>query len=225
MPSVRVVTYNIAGARLRSPLGDVVRAVVPDVLVVNETPKLPLVWRWQCARLAAEWGLTRAAGGRDAGSNMICVSPRVRVLATSVRRLSQPLLAPRRGIVSAQCAVDDVQFGVVGVHLSLSGGRRPAEAQQAVLAADALRGPVVVCGDLNEPPGRPAWRVLHAAGFVDFGTDGELTFSSTNPVKRIDAVLVRDAAVSSYGVPDADAELLRAASDHYPVQAVIDLPD
>ncbi len=121
--------------------------------------------------------------------------------------------------------MDGVQFGVMGVHLSLSGARRPAEAQQAVLAADELRGPVVVCGDLNEPPGRPAWRVLHAAGFVDLGDDAEMTFTSTNPVKRIDAVLVRDVAVSSYGVPDVDAELLRAASDHRPVQAVIDLPE
>lgn len=223
MPSVRVLTYNIAGARRRSALGDVVRAVAPDVLVVNETPKLPLVWRWQCARLAAEWRLVRAAGGRDAGSNMICLSPRVQLLGSSARRLGQPLFAPRRGVVSAQCAVDGMQFGVVGVHLSLFAERRVAEAEQAVLAAHALRGPVILCGDLNEPPGRSAWRALHAAGFVDFGADAKMTFTSTDPVKRIDAVLVRGAGVSSYGVPDVGTEALGAASDHCPVQAVVEL--
>lgn len=224
MSTVRVLTYNIAGARYRAPLRDVVRAVAPDVLVVNETPKLPLLWRWQCARLAAGWGLRRAAGGRDAGSNMICVSPRVHVLATSVRRLRQPLFAPRRGVVTAQCEVDGVEFGVVGVHLSLLAERRPAEAQQAVLAADALRGPVVMCGDLNEPPDRPAWQLLRQAGYVDCGDDAGMTFSTANPVKRIDAVLVRAAVVRSYGVPDVGVGRLRAASDHFPVQAVVELP-
>lgn len=225
MPSVRVLTYNVAGARHRTPLADVVRGVAPDVLVVNETPKLPLVWRWQCARLAAEWGSTRAAGGRDAGSNMICVSDRVQVLSTSARRLGQPLFAPRRGIVTAQCRVDGVEFGVVGVHLSLVAESRAVEAEKAVAAADSLTGPVVICGDLNELPGRPAWRVLHRAGFTDFGDDTDMTFSSAQRVKRIDAVLVRDATASLYGVPEVGVERLRAASDHCPVQAVIDLPD
>ncbi len=225
MPSISVLTYNIAGGRHRSPLREVVRTVAPDVLVVNETPKLPLVWRWQCARLASDWRLTRAAGGRDAGSNMICLASRVEVLATSVRRLSQPRFAPRRGIVTAQCRVAGVEFGVVGVQLSLFAERRPVEAQLAVQAADALRGPVVVCGDLNEPPRRPAWRVLHRAGFVDFGDDTDPTFSTTSLVKRIDAVLVRAAAVSSYGVPDGVLQLLGTASDHCPVRAVIELPN
>lgn len=224
MPSVTVLTYNIAGAGRRPALRDVVTAVAPDVVVVNETPKLPLLWRWQCGRLAAEWGLRRAAGGRDAGSNMICVSDRVQVLSTSARRLEQPLFAPRRGIVTAQCRVDGVEFGVVGVHLSLVAESRAVEAEEAVVAADRLTGPVVICGDLNELPGRPAWRVLHRAGFTDFGDDTDMTFSSAQRVKRIDAVLVRDAAASLYGVPDLGAERFQAASDHCPVQAVIELP-
>ena len=224
MPSVRVLTYNIAGGAHRPALRDVVTGLAPDVVVVNETPKLPLLWRWHCGRLAAEWGLRRAAGGRDAGSNMICVSDRVRVLSTSVRRLQQPLFAPRRGIVAVQCRVAGVEFGVVGVHLSLVAESRAAEAEEAVTAAERLSGPVVVCGDLNELPGRPAWRVLHRAGFADFGDDTDLTFSSSDRVKRIDAILVRDAAASLYGVPALRPERFEAASDHCPVQAVIELP-
>lgn len=206
---------------------NVISALTPDVLVVNETPRAPLLWRWQCARLASDWGLRRAVGGRDAGRNMICVSDRVRVrvLATSTRLLPQPFLAPRRGIVTAQCQVDGVQFGVVGVHLSLSGPARAAEAAEAVAATEALRGPVMICGDVNEPSGSPAWRALKRAGFTDFGNDADPTFSTTSPAKRIDVVLVRGAAVKSYGVPDIPIERLRAASDHCPVQTVVDLPD
>ena len=74
MTTVTVMSYNVYGARYRAPLRQVMQATAPDVLIVNETPKVPLVWRWQCDRLAASWGMRRAAGGRDAGSNMICVS-------------------------------------------------------------------------------------------------------------------------------------------------------
>ena len=223
MPSVRVVTYNIAGGRHPRPLRQAMRAVAADIAVINETPKLPLVWRWQCARLASAWGLRRVAGGRDAGSNMICASDRVQVLTTFADRTRQPRFAPRRGIVAAQCRVGGVDFGIVGVHLSLFADRRADEASKAVAVADVLRGPVVVAGDLNELPDRPAWQVLRQAGFLDYGVDTDLTFSTTKPAKRIDAVLVRGAAVSWCGIPSLTPRLLQAASDHYPVEAVLDL--
>ena len=59
---------------------------------------------------------------------MICVSPRIHVASTAARRLRQPCFKPRRGLVVAQCSVDGVEFGVVGVHLSLMQWSRPAEA-------------------------------------------------------------------------------------------------
>jgi endonuclease/exonuclease/phosphatase family metal-dependent hydrolase len=127
-----------------------------------------------------------------------------------------------RGLVTAQCAVDGLEFGVVGVHLSLVAARREVEARAAVAAAGRLRGPVVICGDFNEPPGRPAWRIFHRAGFVDFGRPDDFTFSSTHRRKRIDAVLVKGAEVQSYGVPPLPAAS-RQASDHCPVRAVLTL--
>lgn len=225
MAVITLVGYNVYGARYRSPLIAAVEALAPDVLVVNETPKLPLLWRWQCDRLAHAWGMRRAGGGRDAGSNMICVSPRVDVLWTSARRLPQPRFKPRRGIVAAQCAVDGVEFGVVGVHLSLLPRSRPREAKEAVVDAGKLSGPLLLCGDLNEGPDKPAWQVFRDVGLVDLADASAVTSPAAAPVNRIDAVLVRGAAVLDHVVPDLPDGLLRRASDHLPVLARVALDD
>ncbi|HET7173567.1 MAG TPA: endonuclease/exonuclease/phosphatase family protein [Nocardioidaceae bacterium] len=164
---VTVMTYNIWYPHHRDEVARVVRELAPDVLVVNETPKAPFIWRWRCRRLVDSWGMRYAAGGRDAGSNLICVSGRVAVVATSVRRLRQPLCKPRRGVVAARLRVAGAELAVVGVHLSLIASSRPGEAAQAVAVATALTGPVVVAGDLNEGPRGRAWQVFRDAGYAD----------------------------------------------------------
>jgi len=217
------MSYNIFGARHRTALGDVVRAIAPDIIVVNETPKSVVVWRWQCDRIAESWGMRRAAGGRDAGSNMICVSSRVEVLATSACRLAQPRFKPRRGTVTAPCAVEGRELGVVGVHLSLLGLSRPTEAAAALAAAGPLRGPLVLCGDLNERPDGPSWELFRGARLADHAHPDAFTSQAATPNKRIDALLVRGARVSSHAVPDLSPELLAAARDHLPVVARIEI--
>ncbi len=223
MVTLSVMSYNVYGVRYRSALRQVVRAVSPDVLVVNETPKVPLAWRWQCDRLARSWGLRRVAGGRDAGSNMICVSPRVQVERTTARRLRQPRFKPRRGIVTAQCTVEGVSFGVVGVHLSLMRWSRPIEASAALADAEGMPGPLAMCGDYNESPTGDAWELFRRAGLVDHAEPNAFTSTAANPYQRIDGLLVRDVAVLEHAVPDLPPELLAAASDHLPVLARIEI--
>lgn len=224
MTTVTVVTYNVYGARYRSALARAVRAMAPDVLVVNETPKIPLIWRWQCDRLARSWGMRRAAGGRDAGSNMICVSPRVDVAATSARRLRQPRFKPRRGVVTVQGVVDGIEFGVVGVHLSLMEWSRPTESTAALADAARLHGPLILAGDFNERPNGPSWQAFREAGLVDHADPKDFTSNAVTPVKRIDGLLVRGLTVEEHGIPDIPHDLLAAASDHLPVLAVIQTP-
>lgn len=231
--SLRLVSYNIHGARRPRELAQVVRALRPDVLVANETPKQPLRWRRDCDRTARQWGLVRAGGGRDAGSTMICVSERLQVVAVTTRRLRQPRFAPRRGLVSVRARVGAHDIGVVGVHLSLSADGRPGEVAEALRDAAALPGSVVVAGDLNERPSGPSWRTLADAGYVDHSPHrGQQTFPSHRPDRRIDAVLLRPgvhAQVVDHRVVSelpamqaADSRaLLTAASDHLPV--VLDL--
>ena len=225
MTRLRVMTYNILrGGRRGQPLHEVVRAVSPDVLLVNESPKRPLRWRHDCRHLVDRWDLRYAAGGRPAGSNLLAVAPAVGVKWTWVEVLPQPWTAPRRGIVAAQLHVRGRLVGVVGCHLSLDRDRRVGEVARVLEVASGLRGPVVVAGDLNETPDGPAWAALRRAGFVDHGSRAWRTFPSQEPDRRIDALLVRGVAqVLHHGDPGVDPELLAAASDHRPVLAELEI--
>jgi endonuclease/exonuclease/phosphatase family metal-dependent hydrolase len=222
---VRVMTYNILlGGRRGQPLYDVLRAVAPEVLLVNESPKRPLLAGRDCRRLAAKGGMRYVVGGRSAGSNMVAVATGVGVKSSSAVVLPQPFGQPRRGIASAQLHVEGRLLGVVSCHLSLDPQRRRVEVARVVEVARSLRGPVVVAGDLNERPDGPSWTALRAAGFVDVGDRSWRTFPSDLPEKRLDALLVRgEARVLSHGDPGVDPDLLARASDHRPVLAVLEL--
>ncbi|MDQ6642488.1 MAG: endonuclease/exonuclease/phosphatase family protein [Actinomycetota bacterium] len=220
------MTYNIfMGGRRGAPLHELVRAVAPEILLVNESPKRPLLWRRDCERLCQLWGMRYVAGGRSAGSNMLAVRGPVEVRWADAKVLAQPRLQPRRGIVSAQLRVHGRLMGVIGCHLSLVAERRQQEVGAVLEAAARLRGPVVLAGDLNETPERPAWQWFLREGFVDPGDDAWLTFPSDHPGRRIDALLVRGgtATVLSHGDPGAPAELQAAASDHRGVVAELEL--
>jgi endonuclease/exonuclease/phosphatase family metal-dependent hydrolase len=222
---ILVMTYNILGARHPEGLGKLVRQVRPDVLVVNETPKFPILSYFQCRRLARDWKLRFRAGGRGAGSNMIVTSDRVAMISASARRIPQPSSQPRRGVVAIQAELDGQPIGFVGCHLSLVATSRVHEVTDYVLvAADRLEGPVVLAGDLNETPGEPAWQRILDAGFVDHGGPAELTFPAAAPKRRIDVVLVRgDVTVLEHRVADVDPLMFAQSSDHRPVTAMIQL--
>ena len=216
---VRVMTYNIRlGGRNRPALREVVRAARPDVLLVNESPKAPLLWRSRCRSLAREWGMGYVAGGRDAGSNLVLVSDRVEVVSARAGVIRQRLGQPRRGVVSAQLSVGGRPLGVVGCHLSLARAQRLREVDAVIAAADGLDGVVVVGGDLNEPAGGPVWDRLRRAGFVDRGASA--TFPARQPLERIDALLVRPGGVRlNHFAARSPEALLATASDHRPVLA------
>lgn len=225
MPRLRVLTYNIwMGGRGGPLLDQVVRVARPDVIVVNESPKAPCLWRFRVRRLTERWGMRYVVGGRDAGSNLIAVSPRVQVRSTFATTLPQPLLKPRRGIAAAQLRVEGRLFGVVACHLGLDPESRSVEVARVVEVAARLRGPVLVGGDLNEPPRGPSWRRLRQAGLVDHGDERWPTFPAADAAKRIDALLLGGTAtVVHHGAPEVDEALLVRASDHRPVFAVLEI--
>jgi endonuclease/exonuclease/phosphatase family metal-dependent hydrolase len=218
------MTYNILlGGRRGQPLHHLVRSVSPDVLLVNECPKTPVVWRRGCRRLADRWDMRYVVGGRPAGSNMVAVAPGVAVRAATQQVFPQPRFQPRRGVAAAQLRVGARLVGVVSCHLSLDRDRRVGEVRRVLDVARRLRGPVVVAGDLNEPPDGPAWALLRQGGFVDHGSREWRTFPSEEPRRRIDALLVRgDVTVLRHGDPGVAPALLAAASDHRPVLAELD---
>jgi endonuclease/exonuclease/phosphatase family metal-dependent hydrolase len=226
MPSLRVMTYNIlqGGGRRGAALAEVVRAVAPDVLLVTECPKTPVVSQRRARAMAEEWGLRWVVGGRDAGANMIAVSERVSVKSASAHVLRQPPFLPRRGLAVAQLRFDGRIFGAVACHLPLSRARRSQDVHRLLERTQVLRGPVILGGDLNEPPDGPSWRSLRKAGYVDHGSDKWLTYPSDMPARRIDAILLRGTGtVVHHGDPGAPEAPQVAASDHRPVLAVLDL--
>lgn len=224
MAQARVMTYNIyMGGRKGAALHQVVRGVAPDVLLVNESPKTPFLWKRRCQNLAEQWDMRFIGGGRKAGSNMITVGNGVQVKKVDAQVFRTPLFKPRRGVVSAQLRRDGQLFGVVSCHLSLERDRRLREVELVIASANRLRGPVVVAGDLNERPAGPSWQRLREVGFVDHGSKEWLTFPAEEPEARIDALLVRgNAKVAHHGDPGVPIELQIQASDHRGVLAVLD---
>jgi endonuclease/exonuclease/phosphatase family metal-dependent hydrolase len=215
------MTFNIwLGGRGSRALHEAVRRARPDVLLVNESPKTPLLWRRRCEELAQRWGMTYVDGGRSAGSNMIVVGSDVAVRSTYTTTIPVPCLRPRRGVAAAQLRLAGRPLGVVSCHLSLDAGRRVREVERVIEVAEQLHGPVLVGGDLNERPDGPCWQRLRAAGYVDHGSSAWLTYPARKPRKRIDALLLRGAAdVLHHGDPGLDPALQARASDHRAVLA------
>jgi len=219
--AVRVVTYNVRSLRDdRQALGRVVRELRPDVLCLQEAPRM-LGWRHRLAALARDTRMLYVAGGGTTGGVAILSSLAVDVLDTRELILSRTRGLHRRGAVTAEVRLGATTFAVAAVHLGLDAAERRRHAGQI---AAALRerepGPSVVAGDLNEVAGHAAYNIL-AAGRTDCaGTDPTPTFSTRAPRRRIDAVLASPALTVHHYRVGSGADVERA-SDHRPV--VVDL--
>jgi endonuclease/exonuclease/phosphatase family metal-dependent hydrolase len=225
-PGLRLMSYNIHSSRDdRRALAGVVRAERPDVVAVQEAPRR-LRWRARNARLARDWDLLFAGGGLWALGNAVFTNHRVRTHDSWCVQF--PLTPGRhlRGAVFVRCSIGRTRFVVVGTHLSLDAAERAAQARRLKNLLSEVDDPVLLAGDLNEGPGGAAWRTL-ATGLTDaaraFGHADAPTFSCTNPRTRIDAILVDPGCrLRAYRV--VDSPLTRAASDHFPLVADVELP-
>lgn len=217
---LRVVSYNIHTLRDdRAALVAVVRELAPDVLLLQEAPQR-FGWRWRCAWLANAVGMVVGAGGQPGRGNLILTNLRVRVSDTWCRWY--PLTPGRhlRGAAFARCTVAGTSFVVAGSHLATDPVERPGQAKLLKEALAEVDEPVVVGADLNDEPGGAAWQTL-ADGLVDAsGADDTVTFSCTDPRRRIDAIFV-DSRIQVLSYQVVDTPLARRASDHFPV--VVDL--
>jgi hypothetical protein len=127
--------------------------------------------------------------------------------------------APVAGPVTESEGGRPIRFACV--HLGLDAEERLAHATALVTRLRAAGFPVVVAGDLNEATGGPSWRVL-AAMVTDPAPGARVTFSVTNPRRRIDAVLTGPGIETlEYAQWQPDLDDARRASDHFPVLSVI----
>lgn len=227
MGTLRVASWNV-----RDLLGDpfalrrVLRSLCADVVCLQEAPRRP-GGTWRTRRLARSAGLRHAGGGRLSGGTAILLGPHVGVRSLVAARLPVSGLFTRtRGLVVAELAV--VSGPAAGLAVTVGCLHLPLEPElrlrHARLAASALARrprPYVVCGDFNEPPGRPAWQELTALA-ADPAPSAAPTFPAGREDVRLDAVLVgAGLRVVHHGNGDVDRQDVMAATDHLPV--VVDL--
>jgi len=217
---LRVMSYNVHGlGDDRAAVIELVRELAPDVLIVQEAPRR-FRWRHKCAAFADDAGLVVAAGGLPALGNLVLVSLRVKVHEAWCMRF--PLTPGRhlRGAAFVRGSVRGGRFTVSGSHLATDPAERPDQAALWKQALDAIEGPVIAAGDLNEGPGGGAWRTVED-GLVSSAA-GRFTYPATLPARLIDGLFVTpDITIEKYEVVETD--LARRASDHLPVVADLTL--
>jgi len=203
--------------------------MAPDVLVVQEALRWvnPLTWFTDLAR---RFGLAHKVGGLCSQGNVVLTASRVSVRAHSFVRYPLAFGHYPRGAVFVRCAVDGAPFLVAGSHLSPEPAMRMRQANvfkealnKALAEADE---PALVGMDVNETSTGSAWQRV-AEGLTDAaeatGQADVPTFPTGGAFERIDALFVDPrSAVARYRV--VDTPQTRAASDHFPVLAEVDLP-
>lgn len=94
--------------------------------------------------------------------------------------------------------------------------RRSDELRNVLEGMPPVEGPIIVCGDFNEPPLSYNYRQMQKAGYMDtftkVGFGIKATYAGKLPLLRIDYVWAND------GVKPLDFERYKyKASDHYPI--------
>lgn len=223
---LRVLSYNVRSLRDgRRAVADVIRSCAPDVVCVQEAPRLAR-WRSKAAALARESATVVVTGGRTAGAMLVLCRLGVDVRWREDLRLSRTPGLHQRGLALAGLRLAGRDLVVASFHLGLRPGERLRHVDEIAGRLRTVDAPVVLGGDVNEQPGQPSWLALcerwrdaYAAAPAGEGN----TYSARHPHKRIDGIFADPAIeVVSCGVPDAPGAGL--ASDHRPVLAVLRLP-
>ena len=222
MPSLRVASYNLRGLKdSAEAAAAVVRAVAPDVLLLQELPRYPGS-EYAVAAFARRCDLLWSGRTRLLSGTGLMTALRVTATDSVDRRLRVGLRENPRGYTQTRVRLPEgPQVDVVSVHLSLRAEQRVEHASTvlAELAAgreDPEQVPLVVGGDLNEGRDGAAWGVL-AAGLEEVSADRP-TFPAHQPHRHIDAVFARGHRAARPGDPAVlEGMPLREASDHLPV--------
>ena len=100
--------------------------------------------------------------------------------------------------------------------LSYAFQRRSDELQTVLQAMPPVNGPILICGDFNEPPLSYNYRQMQKAGYVDTFTKAGFgikpTYAGKLPLLRIDYIWANDEVR-----PLAFERYKYKASDHYPI--------
>ena len=242
--SLRVMTYNIYGARATSPanaadldaLAEVIRRQDPDFVTLNEvdvftnrTGKDVHQARDLAEKLGMEWHFSKAID-RDGGEYGDAVLSKYPILEKRSYRL--PCAAEQPGEDRSLCVIrvqiDGKDLYVASTHLDhLSGdASRLVQATEIRRIRDTeLEGDLILCGDLNAIPSSNVIATM-TSFLTNTGPIDQYTFPSDDPSRKIDYIMY--APIEHFGVQNCqvvsrgDQQVGGVdASDHRPVIADI----
>jgi len=211
---LRVVVHNVHGFRAGVPrVAAVAGDFEPNLVLVNESGS-----RRRLPRFARELGMEAASDPRSVlrrrVRNAVLVHPPLRVIEQWLHRFP----GSDRGALVARLGHTGRRLWAISVHLGLSGAERVRHVRELADIARGLGGPVLMGGDLNEPPDGSA------AGFLGerfwdawlLGGDaaGE-TYPAEDPTARIDYLFVSE----GFRVERVLVPAVGDVSDHRPVVA------
>lgn len=242
--SLRVMTYNIYGARATSPanaadldaIAEVIRRQNPDFVTLNEvdvftnrTGKDVHQARDLAEKLGMEWHFSKAID-RDGGEYGDAVLSKYPILEKPSYRL--PCAAEQPGEDRSLCVIrvqiDGKDLYVASTHLDhLSGdASRLVQATEIRRIRDTeLEGDLILCGDLNAIPSSNVIATM-TSFLTNTGPIDQYTFPSDDPSRKIDYIMY--APIEHFGVQNCqvvsrgDQQVGGVdASDHRPVIADI----
>ncbi|MBF0254023.1 MAG: endonuclease/exonuclease/phosphatase family protein [Candidatus Omnitrophica bacterium] len=169
--------------------------------------------------------------GCEYGNAILSIHPMTLVRGGTLPEAPRDILdRERRGILWAAVRWRNVEWQVLTTHLSLSPAQRSRQADECCgprwIAAALGRGPVVLCGDLNDLPGSAPFQFFHSVlkdARAPERRRRDRTWPSPYPVARIDHVFVGPGVgVRHYRVFATTQE--KRASDHLPVCCDLTIP-
>lgn len=218
--SLRIATYNLRGLKDDADTAAaVVRAIDPDVLLLQEVPRHPASANSLTA-FARETGLLWSGRTRWLSGTSMMTS--MRLLPTDSRdaRLKVGLRENPRSYT--YCHVrrpDGPPVTVASIHLSLRSEQRVEHARTILAeigAAGDPEAPMVIGGDLNEDSSGAAWGVFGEQ--LSEVVPHRPTYPATAPVHPIDTIFARGHVTAVPGDPDLlEGMPLARATDHLPV--------
>lgn len=213
---LRIASYNLRGLKDdAAAAAAVVRAVAPDVLLLQELPRYPGS-DYAVTSFAREAGMLWS--GRTRWTSGTGLLTGMRLLPTDSEDLPLPvgrLENPRGYTVARVRTPHGTAVTVASVHLPLRADQRVEHARR-LLAGTGQDGPVVVGGDLNEDHTGAAWGTLAAA--LEPVSADRPTYPAARPQHRIDAIFARGHGSAVPGDPELLAGMpLARATDHLPV--------
>lgn len=242
--TLRVMTYNIYGARATSPsnaadldaIAEVIRRQDPDFVTLNEVDvftersgKNVHQARDLAEKLGMEWHFSKAIdqSGGQYGDAVLSKYPILEKFSYTL-----PCAAEQPGEDRSLCVIrveiDGKSLYVASTHLDhLSGdaSRMVQAAEIRTICSTELTGDMLLCGDLNAIPSSNVIATM-TSFLTSAGTIDQYTYPSDNPTRKIDYIMY--APINHFGVQNCQV-VARGdqqvdgvdASDHRPVVADI----